>query len=230
MNRQQLVALTALLHTLCASAAPCALTDHPDDCHALIALFNTTAAAGTRLNWPVDGGTSLCGWQGLTCENGRAATLILSGLFLRGTVPEELSSLGELRKLWLDYNSLSGTVPPLLGRLANLTDLWLPFNAYSGTIPPQLSTLASVQTLFLYQAHVSGTIPSQLARLRSLQQLDLTVSNLSGTIPTQLGNHQRWTSGSIARADAALLTSVFAPPLEQLLCLRSSNSTRGRGG
>ena len=163
-----------------------------NDCAGLVSLYNVTAAAGTPLDWPLD--ASLCTWNGVFCDaDGRASSLIPSALYLQGSVPSELSRLDRLKKLWLDYNTLSGTVPPQLGRVnSSLTDLWLPFNSQlSGTVPPQLGRLPSISLLFLYSNRMSGTMPPVLSSAGSITQLDLTETLISGTLPVALGKLTR---------------------------------------
>ena len=61
---------------------------------------------------------------------------------LRGEIPTGLSTLVNLRKLYLGYNELTGEIPIWLGSLAELRHLYLE-NTNSGGIPATLSNLES---------------------------------------------------------------------------------------
>ena len=184
MHYACVVALACAASTSALDTSPCGPSDRPADCNGLVSLYEAT---GRRLDWTMDGKTSLCSWRGVGCDGDRATSLILSANHLTGTLPTELGSLDAMRKLWLDYNMLSGTVPTALSALSSVEELWLNYNHLSGTVPPELSRLSSVKLLFLYAGRLSGTVPPALSKLNSLTQLALSASNISGTVPRELG-------------------------------------------
>jgi Leucine-rich repeat (LRR) protein len=142
----------------------CAPLDNAADCSALLALYNAT---GSKLDWKVDGTTSMCSWSGVTCASARVKRLELTGNGLTGTIPPAMGSLSELAGLALDLNDISGSLPTQLGRLSSLKSLFLYFNDFSGTIPPQLA-LPSATYLSMGYNYLSGTIPSSLVQMPSL--------------------------------------------------------------
>ena len=72
--------------------------DNADDCAALAALY---IATGEVLPWA--DGASLCSWDGVRCDasTGRVEELDLHNMLLRGSLPDELSLLSEVRRLYL---------------------------------------------------------------------------------------------------------------------------------
>ena len=103
---------------------------------------------------------------------------------LTGSIPTELGSLTNLRKLNLRGNRLSGEIPSELGNLINLSALDLDGNMLSGRIPSELGNLPSLQSIFLSNNKLSGGIPvSLLENSPTLSQLYLHDNMLSGKIP-----------------------------------------------
>ena len=59
------------------------------------------------------------------------------GTRMRGTVPDGLGELPNLRMLWLDHNpTLGGALPPSLAKLTSLSALELHHSGFSGALPP----------------------------------------------------------------------------------------------
>ena len=121
-----LLALVGAAHALPPPAnatgvsTPCAPTDNPDDCAALVALWNST---GRVLPWA--DGSSVCTWKakvpgqwatGVTCDDStkRVTQVLLNNNNLTGSIPPEVGQLSSLHQLWLDDNGLTGLVPTQL--------------------------------------------------------------------------------------------------------------------
>ena len=114
-------------------------TSPETDREALVALYNATGGAEWWNNqnwlsdapmreWPVSTPTTTAVSGGLT----------LGERLLSGEIPPELSSLANLRELYLSGNQLSGEIPPELGNLASLEYLDLRGNRLSGCVPISL--------------------------------------------------------------------------------------------
>lgn len=79
---------------------------------------------------------------------------------LTGSLPQAMSQLPVLKRLWLDENDISGAVPAWLGNLPSLTSIDLFANNLSGDLPLQdLAKLTNLrQFRFENNPQLSGTI------------------------------------------------------------------------
>lgn len=183
----------------------CAPEDDPDDCLALVALWNAT---GRTFKWKMDGKTSLCAWfDGSTASEigcrkstGRVINVLIQEENMTGTIPSEIGYLGELQDWFVTgTDTLSGTLPSELGQLSNLggsdsgTDyrrgFTLQSSKISGTIPPEIGKLGKLHNLVLAYHRLSGTIPPDMfptSSVNNLRGLGLRGNQLSGTIPEKI--------------------------------------------
>ena len=161
----------------------------------LEAFYDATGGASwtTDTNWKTS--APLGDWYGVTTDSsGRVTGLELSLNGLSGSIPAELGSLANLRRLSLYSNYLTGPIPRALGRLDNLLFLELALNRLSGPVPTWLGDMPSLGALYLSGNELTGGIPDGLGRL-DLLGLGLSWNDLSvGPIPTWLGNltNLRW--------------------------------------
>ncbi|XP_066337309.1 receptor-like protein EIX2 [Miscanthus floridulus] len=84
----------------------------------------------------------------------------LSSNYLRGKIPEEMTSLGGLVNLNLSHNQLDGEISDQIGAMLWLESLDLSSNHLSGEIPSSISILAHLSVLDLSNNNLSGRIPS----------------------------------------------------------------------
>lgn len=113
--------------------------------------------------------------------------LNVGGTGLTGALPESLSGLASLRRLYAPYNSLSGPIPASLGNLANLEILELSGNKLSGALPGALGNLKKLTELRLYGNQLEGAIPKEFGGLSALTILDLSNNKLTGELAPELG-------------------------------------------
>ena len=154
----------------------------------LIALYDATGGPDWRRsqNWLTD--APLEQWDGVRVDNlGRVVELQFGFHQMVGTIPAELGSLANLKKLDLCCNDLSGPIPPELGNLANLAQMYLYQNELTGPIPPELGRLSNLNELRLNHNGLTGPIPPELGGLADLAELVLAVNQLNGPIPPELG-------------------------------------------
>ena len=158
------------------------------DCSMLLAGRDTLAGTGS-LDWSAD--TRIHDWQGVTVHptpSPYVRVLLLTEQGLTGSIPPELGGVADVRRIDLDYNTLSGGIPRELGSLPDLELLYLTDNQLSGSIPPEIGNLRSLKTLYLSYNILTGALPSELGRLSRLKQLTIEDNSLTGSIPPELGD------------------------------------------
>ncbi len=160
----------------------------PADSLVLVTLYHQTdGAQWTRnTNWlagPVET------WEGITVTNGRVTRVYLRDNNLKGALPESLTSLTSLERLYIQDNpELIGPFPPGLENLQELYRLRLSGNGFTGPIPPTIGELVKLRQINLGNNRFDGPIPAELARLKLVTSLDLSNNRLSGAIPPELGD------------------------------------------
>lgn len=134
------------------------------ECHALIALYDSTDGANwkNKTGWKVT--NTPCSWYEVTCGGGHVTGLYLYDNQLSGSIPVELGNLGNLTGLEIGSNQLSGTIPVELGNLVKLIRLYLNNNQLSGTIPDLSSLTALVNTDLGYNKLTGETAGSATAK------------------------------------------------------------------
>ncbi|KAK6917491.1 Leucine-rich repeat-containing N-terminal, plant-type [Dillenia turbinata] len=111
-------------------------------------------------------------------------SLFLSANELNGSIPDILSTLGQLTDMSLNNNHLTGSIPDSFQSLTTLMNLDLSGNNLSGQLPPSMSNLSSITSLHLQNNQLSG----YLDVLQDLPLLDLNIENnlFWGPIPDKL--------------------------------------------
>ncbi|KAG6413216.1 hypothetical protein SASPL_125923 [Salvia splendens] len=227
-----------LLPLLLLSAA--AVSDLNSDRAALLAL--RSAVGGRTLFWNTTL-TTPCNWPGVLCEDNRVTVLRLPAASLSGSLPgpalsnltalhtlslrlnhlsgplpSDLSSLTQLRNLYLQGNRFSGTPPDSIFSLHALVRLNLASNNFSGPIAPEFNKLARLRTLFLENNHFSGNLPE--INLPNLDQFNVSFNDLNGSIPEGLVGRSK---------DSFLGTSLCGKPLDTV-CAETPAIAAGGGG
>ncbi|XP_057819346.2 receptor-like protein 54 [Cryptomeria japonica] len=108
------------------------------------------------------------------------ASISLTNIGLKGTLPPCLTNLSSLTLLDLSYNMLSGSIP----LSSSLAVLYLAHNFFEGeTVLSLICMLSDLSVVDLSYNQLNGSLPSCLGSLSSLTQLDLSYNRLSGNIP-----------------------------------------------
>ncbi|KFK28413.1 hypothetical protein AALP_AA8G511600 [Arabis alpina] len=155
----------------------------PSDAISLLS-FKSTSDLDNKLFYSLTEPYDYCQWRGVKCAQGRIVRLVLSGVGLRGYFsPSTLSHLDQLRVLSLENNSLFGPIPDL-SSLVNLKSLFLHRNQFSGTFPPSILSLHRLMILSLSYNNFSGQIPSQINALDRLTSLNLEFNRFNGSLPS----------------------------------------------
>ncbi len=148
--------------------------------------------------------------RGIFCsEKSTVEHILLDMIGLSGTVPWELSLLGDLVGLAMNNNALRGTLPSELSKLSHLQTFYLAGNSlqgflpntlpssllyldysgnsFNGTIPSEWGDLPDLIMLALLHNQLESSIPSELGKLTALQYLFIYHNVLTGLLPTELG-------------------------------------------
>ncbi|CAM9230442.1 unnamed protein product, partial [Ectocarpus sp. 13 AM-2016] len=161
---------------------------------ALVALCRSTGGTrwNTNDNW--DTNANLKQWHGVQVnDDGRVVELDLNNTNLKGTIPEALGALTELKVLDLHGNKLKGKrgldvfhayTTGISSQIATALAAQQP----AGPIPEALRALEELAILGLNGNKFTGPIPEALGTLKELTHLWLDDNKLTGVIPTGLGN------------------------------------------
>ncbi|KAL8466939.1 hypothetical protein ACS0TY_035862 [Phlomoides rotata] len=104
----------------------------------------------------------------------------LSNNNLSGDIPEELTSLVELRSLNLSQNRLTGSIPDKIGDMKQLESLDFSRNSLSGRIPDGFALLSFLSYLNLSYNKLTGEIPKS-AQLQSIDASSFVGNSLCGS-------------------------------------------------
>jgi len=177
------VVVTSQTSSVTSTAFTLTVTPASADYQPLVDLYNATGGANwtRKTNWLT--GCTPCGWQGVTCTNGRVTAINLIGNNLVGTLPASLSALTSLQSLELGANALTGGIPTGIGSLTALQTLNLSRTQLGGPIPASLGQLTRLQNLLLNESQLTGSLPASLGTFAQLQNLQLYTNQLSGCFP-----------------------------------------------
>ncbi|XP_047157414.1 probable inactive receptor kinase At5g67200 isoform X1 [Vigna umbellata] len=181
MQRATAALLPLLLHII-SLATTCGGSTVSSDAVWLLS-FKREADQDNRLLYTLNEPYDYCEWEGVKCAQGRVVRFVVQSMGLRGPFPPDtLTKLDQLRVMSLRNNSLYGPIPDL-SSLTNLKALFLDHNNFSGSFPPSLLLLHRILTLSLSHNNLSGSIPVRLTLLDRLIALRLDSNNFSGTLP-----------------------------------------------
>ncbi|KAL9237995.1 hypothetical protein vseg_012478 [Gypsophila vaccaria] len=153
----------------------------PPDALAMLA-FKRNADLHNKLAF--DAALPHCTWPGVQCyDDDRVVRFVVEGVILGGVFsPESLTQLDQLRVLSLKNNSLSGPIPDL-SSLVNLKGLYLQFNRFVGRFPPSIKTLHRIRTVDLSHNMLTAELPAWLTELDRLYCFRVEVNRFSGAVP-----------------------------------------------
>ncbi|KMT02205.1 hypothetical protein BVRB_9g206650 isoform B [Beta vulgaris subsp. vulgaris] len=171
----------ALIFLLLCMMLSSSMGQNNDDAKALLDL---KASVDPQNNLPWKQGSDPCTWEGVKeCMRGRVSKLVVENYALSGRISgHTLSLLGELRVLSFKSNNLSGEIPDM-STLVNLKVLYLNLNNFTGPFPESLSSLHRLKIIALSDNKLSGSIPNSVAQLPRLYLLYLDGNQFSGNIP-----------------------------------------------
>ncbi|EOX91512.1 hypothetical protein QUC31_003152 [Theobroma cacao] len=154
----------------------------PSDAISILS-FKSKADLDNKLLYALNERFDYCQWRGVKCAQGRVVRYIVQNSGLRGIFSaNSLTRLDQLRVLSLHNNSLSGPIPDL-SSLYNLKSLFLDRNNFSGAFPPSILLLHRITSLDLSYNDLTGPIPANLTALDRLNILRLQWNRFNGTLP-----------------------------------------------
>ena len=121
-------------------------------------------SGGCMSNW--NNATPVCNFTGVACTGvGNVARLGLFDCNLAGSLPANLSLLGELQHVDLSFNAVTGSLPREWGiNMTALQHLDLSLNQLSGSLPPEWGNMAVLQQLDLNNNQLTGPLPPEWGR------------------------------------------------------------------
>ncbi len=188
-----------------------------------------------RMNYPGDVDA-----RGIYCtRNSTVERIRLNSVGLTGTIPWELSLLGDLVDLVLSSNALRESLPSDFSNLSNLKifSTWgnsltgsLPINLPSsleflefslnsmgGTIPSEWgNNLINLTSLGFFENDLGGPIPSELGLLTAMEYLSTFDNKFTGVLPSELGKMTRL---RVLHVDTNGFTGSLPSELGQLTAL-----------
>jgi gliding motility-associated-like protein len=152
----------------------------------------------------LDGDVNMCGsWSELPpgigissstfpmplCRLSSLELLLLRGnRGLRGSLPDSIQYLANLKGLHLDQCSLSGPFPNGFRFLRNLGDFTIYDNRLNTFLPTFLKDLKKLGIFHASNCQLYDTIPSEIGEMDSLQIFNVNGNNLTGQIPNSFLN------------------------------------------
>jgi len=128
-----------------------------------------------------------CGWYGITCNEEKIIVeLDLSGNFLFGSIPNEISLLSSLSSLNLSENSIFGSITPSISLLKMLDSLYLNDNNLVGGIPEDIYGMTFLKNFHVDHNYLSGTISSSVGDLVAIEDMIMWDNHFEGTIPAEI--------------------------------------------
>lgn len=119
-------------------------------------------------------------------KNYEITEIKLGGKNLKGSIPDEISILRQLKVLQLNENELTGTIPPSLDVLKQLEELELANNRLDGTIPAELCDMRNLRVFNAQMNNLTGSIPTEVGKLKNLTELSLEQNEIEGQLPKEL--------------------------------------------
>ncbi len=175
--------------------------DDPIQRQALIALYdNTGGNQWKKRSYWKNSSVSYCHWYGVKCKtitipntspqvNRNIVTeLLLRENNLKGSIPEELSTLSGLEVIQFGGNNLAGSIPKEICSLANLEKLDLDRNNLEGTIPNEIVNLENLEIIYLNENKFTGTILDKIVNLTNLKKIWIRKNHFTGSIPREIKN------------------------------------------
>lgn len=156
-------------------------------------LFISTRGGNWNNNEGWMGRMNVCTWFGVGCnENGVITSLSLSENNLRGPIPADLSTLGNLSIIEMHKNRLNGQLPSSIFKMSALKTLYLDENSLTGSISNAIGDLSNLEKLTLNDNQLSGNFPVAIGSLLNLDMLWLYNNpGIVGNLPAGIGNCQK---------------------------------------
>ena len=97
---------------------------------------------------------------------------------------QTLSSLSNLKILYLASNRFEEFIPNDLYRLTTLEEVDLSYNDFTGTLSPNIGSLTYLKRFFCDGTKLTGQIPAEIGNLANLVEFSAAENEFTGTLPT----------------------------------------------
>ena len=148
--------------------------------------------------WNFTGNFNPCAdlWYGVYCSANvtvedpflHVEQLAMDSFNMRGFIPNSISNLSHLNRLYFGDNGLNGTIPKEIFEISKLQYLDLSHNYLNGSIViPDTITTTQLIALNLINNELTESIPATIGLLQNLTQIMLDNNHLNGSIPHEIG-------------------------------------------
>jgi len=214
----------------------------PDDCLALVSMYNAFGGPGSRACPTTDpksptvlddpwhgwlGGETYCSWTGVECNDGG---------YVR-TLQLPVSCQSQVTQPTPPFNA-PYQLPPGIGRFVEVEEIYLPYIAsrvtniaINGTVPEQFTNLTTLRTFVVESGTVfSGVIPDAIGKLTELTSISFLTngysgSRISGTLPASVAEMSSLTELVIENTISGSIPAGF---FDKLVALETVAITGGQ--
>jgi Leucine-rich repeat (LRR) protein len=160
----------------------------------------------------------------MVCDSNKALQVLeFDANNLTGTLPDELSMLTGLTRLYITGSStspgLTGAIPNSLGQLTNMRMVALNNHQFNSSIPE--AVLAgwgnSLRVMSIVGSELTGSIPTAVSNLTFCSNVLLDFNMLTGSLPLGISN----LSALVAFSVSSNQLSGTLPPLDKSTALKS---------
>ena len=125
-------------------------------------------------------------WPGFSYDREKgAASIVISNMGAKGTIPESLGDLGDILVSIFIQNEpgISGTIPDSFRKLVNLKDIYIR-NTSMTSLPDLFGEMKELETIaILYNSKMTGSLPESLHNCAKLQQVHFGSNMFTGNVP-----------------------------------------------
>jgi Leucine-rich repeat (LRR) protein len=152
-------------------------------------------------------------------SNNKLVYIDIIANLLYGPLPQSISNLKMIKRLYTGYNTFSGTLENIT-TLVTADRLALNNNHFQGTLPDTFNTMKDLQYLYLHDNHLSNTLPESLGNCTKIVYFTAYTNHFSGSLPSSL---RQWSKIQNFIMDANYLSNSLPDylnewiPLEQLI-------------
>lgn len=109
---------------------------------------------------------------------------------MTGQIPDSISKLKNLEKLYIWGTNMNTTIPESIGELTNLKALSIKGNpGVHGPLPNSIGNLTNLEYINVMENNLSGELPKSMKNLKKLYYCVLVRNHFSGTFPLEIAQN-----------------------------------------